>query len=616
MSVFHCKMCGGNLEVTEGMKICKCGYCDSFQTIPDISSKRKEQLFQKAHDFRFRCEFDKAEMIYDTICTDFPEEPEAYWGKLLCRYGIEYVDDPQTGRKIPTCHRASFKSILDDADFRSVMEYSDNQLRNIYRQEAENIDCIRENILSIAAKEKPFDVFICYKESDSDEQRTEDSRIAQQLYDELTDKGLKVFFARQTLRDKLGVRYEPYIFSAINTSMIMIGIGTCPEYFDAVWVRNEWSRFISFTERDKDRLFIPCYKNMSITQLPEQFRGFQAQDLNEPDAVGKIVSVAVDYNNAKKKSKAELHSLFDSYETQLINERSRLATLDKEVMKRCIQDKAEAKKKYNQARFKDSSFFIIWFILGVISLPWMLEVSDSRSTMFIIWTIFWIIPPAIATPMRYIKNLKAYRIFHEAMCFDEDAGSYEQATSKKSKIKYEALNALKTYNAEKFPTAMMTVCSAVSGTILGSALSAELSSVMALLLSVISTVGVPLILFSPLIITMNRRARKKRIDSLEALDSDTDLGYTMAEKIYRTEHIKLLPLCTVCFILAMVIAFFAGIVTIEVMSMNISASEVIVISLMLVYGACLPYSIARNIKASKCFQNRINGVSNENIGNY
>ena len=53
---------------------------------------------------------------------DFREEAEAYWGLVLCKYGIEYVDDPATGKKIPTCHRSSFDSIMDDTDFEQALE--------------------------------------------------------------------------------------------------------------------------------------------------------------------------------------------------------------------------------------------------------------------------------------------------------------------------------------------------------------------------------------------------------------------------------------------------------------------------------------------------------------
>ena len=99
--VFNCKMCGGNLEITEGMRICKCSYCDSYQTIPDISGEKKLNLFNRANKLRFDCQFDRAYDVYSEIVSIFPNESEAYWGLCLCRYGIEYVTDPDTGKKSP-----------------------------------------------------------------------------------------------------------------------------------------------------------------------------------------------------------------------------------------------------------------------------------------------------------------------------------------------------------------------------------------------------------------------------------------------------------------------------------------------------------------------------------
>ena len=34
MSIFKCKMCGGNLQATEGSNIVVCEYCGTNQTIP------------------------------------------------------------------------------------------------------------------------------------------------------------------------------------------------------------------------------------------------------------------------------------------------------------------------------------------------------------------------------------------------------------------------------------------------------------------------------------------------------------------------------------------------------------------------------------------------------
>lgn len=57
------------------------------------------------------------------------------------------------------------------------------------------------------------------------------------------------FLLRISLEDKVGTAYEPYIFAALQSAPIMITIGTKPEYMEAVWVKNEWSRFLADDEK-------------------------------------------------------------------------------------------------------------------------------------------------------------------------------------------------------------------------------------------------------------------------------------------------------------------------------------------------------------------------------
>ena len=78
---------------------------------------------------------------------------------MLCKYGIEYVDDPATGKKIPTCHRSSFDSILEDSDFDQAMENADPAAQKIYREEAKQFERIRKGILEVSATEKAYDIF-------------------------------------------------------------------------------------------------------------------------------------------------------------------------------------------------------------------------------------------------------------------------------------------------------------------------------------------------------------------------------------------------------------------------------------------------------------------------
>ena len=285
MAVIKCKMCGGDLVIEPGATVAECEYCGTRQTIPNQDDEKKLTLFARANRLRMGCEFDKAAGIYESIVADFPQEAEAYWGLVLCKYGIEYVDDPATGKKIPTCHRSSFDSILEDSDFEQAQENADVVARKVYREEAKQIEDIRKGIIEVSGKEEPYDIFICYKETDENGQRTVDSVIAQDVYDALTEKGYRVFFSRITLEDKLGQEYEPYIFAALNSAKIMLAFGTDYEYYNAVWVKNEWSRYLKLMAKDKTKHLIPCYKGIDAYDMPKEFAKLQAQDMGKVGAM-------------------------------------------------------------------------------------------------------------------------------------------------------------------------------------------------------------------------------------------------------------------------------------------------------------------------------------------
>jgi len=289
MSVFKCKMCGGDLVVEEGKSVCECECCGSKQTLPKFDDEKKTVLFTRANELRSKCEFDKAAEVYEKIVSEFPEEAEAYWGLILCRYGIEYVDDPQSSRKIPTCHRSSYDIVLDEPDFEMVMEYSDTFSKAVYREQAKEIERLRSKIMEVSSKEKPYDIFICYKEKDENGERTVDSVIAQNVYDALTAKGYRVFFSRISLEDKLGREYEPYIFAALHSAKIMLVFGTKYDYINSVWVKNEWSRFLALIKGGAEKFIIPCYKDIDAYDIPKEIRSFQAQDMGKVGAVQDLV---------------------------------------------------------------------------------------------------------------------------------------------------------------------------------------------------------------------------------------------------------------------------------------------------------------------------------------
>ena len=279
--VFKCKMCDATLKFNPGDSVAECEYCGTMQSLPKYDDERVGNLYNRAEHYRKNNEFDKAQALYEEIVTEHPQDADAYWSVVLCKYGVEYVEEPGTNKRVPTVNRTQYTSVFDDENYKEALKYADEKQRSVYEEEAGKINEIQKGILEISKKEEPFDIFICYKETDENGRRTLDSVLASELYEILQKEGYKVFYARVTLDDKFGVAYEPYIFAALQSSKVMIAVGTKPEHFEAVWVKNEWSRYLALIKNGAKKTLIPAYKDMDPYNMPMEFAHLQAINMGE-----------------------------------------------------------------------------------------------------------------------------------------------------------------------------------------------------------------------------------------------------------------------------------------------------------------------------------------------
>ena len=281
MAILKCKMCGGDIELSADKTCGMCSYCGSTMTFPKVDDEQRAAMFNRGNHFRRIGEFDKALAVYERIVQEDEADAEAHWCCALCRFGIEYVEDPNTFEYLPTCHRASFDSFLEDVDYLAALEHSDGITKRQYQKDAAKIAEVQRGILATSQNEEPFDVFICYKESEEDGSRTRDSLYAQDIYYQLTEQGRRVFFSRITLEDKAGTEYEPYIFADLNSAKVMILVTTSAEHANSVWMKNEWSRFLSLMRKDRSKLLLPCYRDMDPYDLPEALSVLQSYDMGK-----------------------------------------------------------------------------------------------------------------------------------------------------------------------------------------------------------------------------------------------------------------------------------------------------------------------------------------------
>ena len=282
-----CNHCGGEYGYRNGRYICFS--CGSYK--PEALSNEEVTLLCTAFQKLRLADFDEAEQEFDDILQKYPKNPNGYWGRMMSRYGIKYEQDFD-GKMIPTCYATSIESVNNDKDYQQALRYADGESKIYYRQQAEYIERVRLEWVEKAKKEKPYDIFISYKDSDLAHgiERTKDSFAAQEIYIHLLEQGYRVFFSRESLRDKTGEKYEPYIFNALSTSKIMLVYGSSADYIKSTWVKNEWQRFakkIADAEKHPKSLLVAC-EGFSPSELPHVLSSRQCFDASRRTFFGDL----------------------------------------------------------------------------------------------------------------------------------------------------------------------------------------------------------------------------------------------------------------------------------------------------------------------------------------
>ena len=111
-------------------------------------------------------------------------------------------------------------SIRFDEDYRAACKHADEQ-REIYMR-GWKINDIQRRYLQIVESERPFDVFICFK--DEPKGKAFD-RISQPAHEPRLSRVLSA----ATLKSLAGEEYEPYLCGTLQSARVMIVIATSAE---------------------------------------------------------------------------------------------------------------------------------------------------------------------------------------------------------------------------------------------------------------------------------------------------------------------------------------------------------------------------------------------------
>ncbi|MCL2378515.1 MAG: toll/interleukin-1 receptor domain-containing protein [Defluviitaleaceae bacterium] len=156
-----------------------------------------------------------------------------------------------------------------------------------------------------------YDVFISFKHSDANGNKTKDSAIAERLYDFLKENGISVFFSPKELEFLGQSQYSKVIDDALDASRFLVAVGCSKENLDSQWVRYEWDSFVSDIRSGvkPDAEVFVVYAGMSVAELPRALRMRQAFDADDGGSFERLLNfmrnAGLDIVSKRVKAEAE-----------------------------------------------------------------------------------------------------------------------------------------------------------------------------------------------------------------------------------------------------------------------------------------------------------------------
>ena len=122
-----------------------------------------------------------------------------------------------------------------------------------------------------------YDVFISFKNLDADGNRTEDSFIAERLYELFKEQGLNVFYSNKVLNELGAASYKKEIEEALENSSVLVSVATKKEFLESQWVAYERESFHNdiLSGRKVKACIVPFLKGITGLDVPRSLRNYQ-----------------------------------------------------------------------------------------------------------------------------------------------------------------------------------------------------------------------------------------------------------------------------------------------------------------------------------------------------
>ena len=277
-----CTRCGAPLRVFSENDLARCPACGA-KLYRFSDCRQYRQRFEQGMSLRQSGNFEEAAACYTGIIYADPQIAEAYWCRLLCKYGVQYVADESGVFRKPRISRLSHVCVLKHRDYavelKTVLEKADPRIQESYCREAEGLERLRRSLIKSADAYGNYDIILCCRMRDDETRTTRDDALARQLYERWTQQGRSVFYEGISLDRSDSELYMVQLNAALVGAKVMVLLASDPGDLRVDWVQREWTKFLKdAVGRDFRRVLIPCLQNISWAQLPPELQNLEAEN--------------------------------------------------------------------------------------------------------------------------------------------------------------------------------------------------------------------------------------------------------------------------------------------------------------------------------------------------
>lgn len=295
MAENRCFVCGK--LIGNGGEYGLCDECGRNAAAFEKTADRMERLLKGKQAGGIEDAFTRMQDQYTAILQSDANNAGAYWGRLLSRYGIEYIYDEQNQTYHPVFYRAEKAPLDQDADCVSALKFSSGEEHDSYANEAAHLTRIQKALLSAAAPEIGIYITSCSPEKDENGEENATLKNARMLYALLKEAGYSVFMANDVLQADETAR-EAAVYHALQKATLMLVVATEKKDFDYWMCHAECKRFIAYSkENSRCTLFVMC-RNLMPSALPQEMQNMQYFNMNHfgfkdrfLTAVGEVMGV-------------------------------------------------------------------------------------------------------------------------------------------------------------------------------------------------------------------------------------------------------------------------------------------------------------------------------------